>query len=336
MISITPSKDELYMNLLTEYADLSGEERKKSFVYKYLKANKLKRAGKLAQDKDAILNYVNRKRKDRYLFFAALNMAHEKNILTDSEYLGLFVELTGEKDCEKVSGELIEKYEHKFLCDCINDFFMNNGFSLSKRGKIKSDKAKCYVDDLDLWRQFYADIPEDELGALKTSDACELTEEYEKECTLLLNTLNARKVDNAFVPLYFDSEVGAGIYIIDTNRFQTDVTDESCCVCTVFFNDLNCFDNEFGTVDLEMNVEFFESVAEAFRDIKENKCIFFDNYPDHNDIRKRNEISSRFSNFFLFENAGPGISGNKAVQDTAGEINKGYIDKKVKTFHGKK
>ncbi len=286
MMSMIVSRRELYERLWEDYFDRHGRNVAESFIYGYLRQNKDRRAGSVAQTAESLREYSARKKVDKYILLKAAHLAYSEGRLTREEYVEYFGAVasvknrkTGElklpKCCELNSDEGItaaqEYQEQKLLKGCVSDFFQNAGFRRDAAGDeenfsrtaVKYEKEKeGYISDLDLWAAYYMYSMQGSAGE-SGRFIPRLEDEYIGKCAALLRLMNNEEYSDAFVPLYFDSVSGAGVFIIGDRRFEGRPV-SGCAVYMICFDGLLENISDMSTLPCAAVITEFDSVEEAF------------------------------------------------------------------------
>ncbi len=289
-LSMIANKADLYDLLWHDYFDLHNKNVSESFIYKYLKQNKDRRAESIAKSKSTLLEYADRKKPDKYILLRAIYLAYNNATISQKEYLEYFSAIASVKDrktgeaklpkcCELSSPNgmtAAQQYqEHKLLKGCVSDFFQNAGY---RQGATKNDdyfnktsvkyakEKDGYINDLDLWAAYYMYTMD---GASQTNGHYipQLDNEYIDKCKKLFELLDNEQYNEAFIPLYFDSISGAGVFIIGGNRFEENAFD-GCCVCTAHFGGLMEKISAMSELPFSMLTTVYDNVDDAFFALK--------------------------------------------------------------------
>lgn len=179
--------------------------------------------------------------------------------------------------------EATKQLEYDFLKGCVTDFFDNEGFKA--KGESRRSASRHRKD-----KQGYTDIVEMLFNYMREKNisgefhgkAAAISDDYIEKCSALYSAALREKYSKAFIPLYFDSDSGAGIFIVGKDRFKDELT-RDCTVCIIYFSSLDDQkDNisEYNEVLIDMLVERCDTVEKAFydfsRDILSDK--YFENY----------------------------------------------------------
>lgn len=284
------SRQELYDRLWEDYFDRHRKNVAESFIYRYLRQNKDRRAASVAQTAESLREYSARKRVDKYILLKAAYLAYSEGRLTREEYVEHFSAVasvrnrkTGElklpKCCELDSDEGItaaqEYQEQKLLKGCVSDFFQNAGFRRDavgdeenfSRTAVKYEKEKeGYISDLDLWAAYYmysAQGSAQESGRFVTGPE----DGYIGKCAALFRLMDSEEYADAFVPLYFDSVSGAGVFVIGDRRFEGRPV-SGCGVYVVCFDGLLENISDMSMLPCAVVITEFAGVEEAFFALK--------------------------------------------------------------------
>ncbi len=311
MINEIRSSDSFLLMLLWKYRDFRKisrysenqidprHERNKCFIYDYQRDARVKKAEELAADREMLLTYSRNRKKNKYILLEAMDCAYKNGVISENEFVRLFCELTGEKGFSAGNAEMLIKYKRAFLFGCIDDYFINKGFSV-ETGKKKdnfTEQPGSYTNELEMWCEYCKYAQKNGIAVSTSASGRELNDDYEKECTALLDTLNTSHAVESFVPLYFDAKSGAGIYILGSKNCPPENKPEkSCCVCVTSFYNIAGFDEE--CLSLDMSSVIFQGVAEAFSYFKENNFMFMEGYGLFNSCDDLSEIAKPFRQFY--------------------------------------
>ena len=311
-IDVVLSKDEMYKMIWIDYFDCPKSERAQSFIYRYMKNNKTRQCIKLSSNFQALKEYGNQKKFDKYILLKSTRLAYENKISGRDYFIEILAYVTGinmSEYVEKGDEELFDlsvKQEEKLLMGCITDFFHNKGYRFKKKdtdgdsGKIKDETEKMraseeyekvepkyspkqdgYMNDLDLWADFYLYKKNKGQTVSGTLDGIMINDDYIEKCEKLYSELLAEGQTDVFVPLCFDAKSGAGIYIIgsDTGSIPDDRT---CCIfVSCFFYVDNC---DYQNEELYLSMQFkpVDSIRDAFDLFRRGGSKFFQHYPNEN------------------------------------------------------
>ena len=290
MISMIANKTELYDLLWRDYFDLHNKNASDSFIYNYLRHNKDKRAENIAKSRNSLCEYATKKKLDKYILLRAAYLAYSNGTISENEYLEYFSNIASVKDrktgeaklpkcCALDSPDGIkasqEYQECKLLKGCVSDFFQNAGYRRDttkndeyfSKTNIKYTKEKeGYINDLDLWAAYY--MYSMEQSTEKDGHYIpQLDSEYIEKCKKLFSLLDNEQYSEAFVPLYFDTASGAGVFIIGKERFE-EADSEGCCVCTAHFGGLMEKISTMSELPFSMLTTVYDNVDDAFFALK--------------------------------------------------------------------
>ena len=195
-----------------------------------------------------------------------------------------------ENDIDEANRQL----EYFILRGCVSDFFDNEGFKASGESLNSASrhrKEKQGYNDIIEMLHFY--MQKKNVSEDVTEKTAEISDDYIEKCSMLYSAALREKKKNTFIPLYFDNDSGAGIFIVGKGLFEDkeEISDD-CAVCIIYFYDFSekepIFDNEIG---LLMNVIPHNTVRDAFNKFSDSVSshIYFKNYA---------EINCRYNNCF--------------------------------------
>lgn len=330
-------RDSFFLMILSEYRDykeiFQNSEAKlpSCFIYDYIKQKKHSEILSVSQSLTSIKTYAENKKKNKYTLLKAMQKAHENQIIGKEYFTKLFIELTGEANFKENDVELIKKYEHKFLFSNIDDFFYNKGYSVSQGAKREKSKKQPdgYIDDLDMLCQYYKFSREKGKGTSLSSSSSVITEKYIQECDELLSIMIEEENDEIFVPLYFDSKHGAGVFIVGTSYCPESENVDNCCAVSV-----SCFSGVLSTeldpdLEIGLNSVYFNNVADAFDYFQKNTYKFYEDYTISNNISKPEHVNDDFKPFFDFD---VNRKRKKRKEQERKEIAKNYVAYKEKNL----
>ena len=302
------SSDSFIRMLLREYKDFREVVRYdqtqpdprcqvgRCFIFDYQRNLRMKKASMLSQSCEALLEYSRSRKKNKYILLEAMELALSAGVIGDEEFISLFCKLTGERNMTTDDTQLIIRYKYAFLFGCIDDFFINKGFSVVTCEKKNTEELVSYTNELEMWCEYCRYINKRNIP-VSSAEGVILNDDYERECTTQLNMLNKRDAEDSFVPLYFDAMNGAGIYIIGSTHIpEARRTAASCRVCVTNYLELLGYENEILTLDMEVHI--FDTVAEAFLFYRENSFRFAENYRDDNSSEDITNVRPAFRQFF--------------------------------------
>ncbi len=328
------NRDDFFDRLWEDYLQFDKKDRRKCFVYGYLKQKKDSRAEILARSREAVIEYSIQKKPDKYTLLRSAYLAMERScVMNEGDYLAILTGLIGKdipKKYQTLSGRenirrAEEMLEQRFLIGCVSDFFYNLGYRVnegdghSKSIKVTSKRLKedGYNDEFEMMYSFSVYSNEDILANNKDIGSFaafgSIDDEYIEKCTQLYDVLLKEKNCMAFVPLYIDRETGAGIYIIGRDKFdentlgfkKSDKT-EACLVCIVYFYGIEAITRVKNSTNDEVSMIMF--VKNAFRSVRKafdsftasvSEKDFYENYPDENDERLPNGADKHFELYFI-------------------------------------
>lgn len=345
MIEEIHSIDGFFLKILDEYhwfkVSYKSHTDKKCFIYGYMRDLLHKRASAISKNKETLSQYtknINRK-TNKYIFLEALDIAREKGLIEEDEFVSRFKKLTGSEDFAAYDKELVEEAKHKFLIGYIDDFFINKRYSVKECKKFKDseEKSTVYISELDMWKEYCKYASDSDKIAAQTT----LDRKFEDECAAWFNRVNQdENIDCGWFPLYIDNRNGAGIYIINQEELESALMSEDydkivedlgykdyyiCVTQFYFFGFADGFfipkENKGKRETKEEPKEFFfqnvvwsrffTNVHDAFSFFRDNSFRFFELYEEYNNFSGKapieSYIDSKFVPFFLKQNADSAI-----------------------------
>ncbi len=321
-------KKEFYDALWNDYYDLNGETKENCFLYGYLKKKKDHRAEIIGRSKSTVIEYSKQKKRDNFILLKSAYYAVTRyKVMTEQEYADILKLLLGANlpaKYKNINGQdamdrAEEMLERRFLLGCIGDFFYNLGYrtnvnvehSHSVKVQSRATKEDGYTDEFDMLYEFNKYRGEDtEYHSIIPVNS--IDSEYIEKCNDLYDALCKDKQRNAFIPLFVDSNTGAGVYIVGVDRFDKESsgyenkkTGDVCYVCIIYFQDFDSILNSYGQSEdiLTLNMSIMErhlSVKKAFDSFEKivSGQEFYQNYPYENDEKPTSYIDDRFDLFF--------------------------------------
>lgn len=303
-VDIVLNKEEMYKLIWLDYFDRPKSERTECFIYRFLKKNKTRRCQRLSSDIRALTDYGRQKRYDKYTLLKSSRLAYKNNVSDREHYIGVLSDITG-GDISSLTGKTDDELdsisvsqEEKLLSGCITDFFQNSGYRFKKKDAAEDtegdyDKVEVkytkkqdgYINDLDMWADFYLYEKDKGNTVSGTLDSPAMNDEYIEKCENLYAGLVDEEQADVFVPLCFDVRSGAGIYIIGSERLMgTDIEfdDIPCCVFISNFFYVDCCDYDNEEMLLAMQFRRADSIRDAFDLFRKNGTVFFRHYPTEN------------------------------------------------------
>ncbi|MGN0649730.1 MAG: hypothetical protein ACI4KM_04775 [Oscillospiraceae bacterium] len=275
------------------------DETAACFIFGYQRDLRIKKAQELSQSREAILEYSRNRKKNKYILLEAMDCALAYGVISEAEFAELFGGLTGKTEHKSYDSLLTIKYKYEYLFGCIDDFFINKGYSVvtgEKKPNLEEQQIS-YTNELEMWCEYCKYARENGIAVSGCADSVSLNEEYILECASQLEIMNESKADESFVPLYFDAKNGAGIYIIGSKRIPKDKrTNSACRVCVTYYYELLDLEDDILTLDMEVN--YFDTVAEACSFFRENSFMFYEHYYDDNSCRDISKVRAPFRQFF--------------------------------------
>lgn len=264
--------------------------------YRFIKNKKDIAAEEISVSRESIQEYAERPKRDKYTLLHSAYLAFDGKTITENEYKDIFTDIIGgskkngrkylqllEKDINEANNHL----EYFLLRGCVSDFFDNEGFKATGEGHDSASrhrKEKQGYNDIIEMLYFY--MREKDLSEDTAERTAEISEDYIKKCSAFYNTVLREKQTEAFIPLYFDHDSGAGIFIVGKDLFEDkDNISEACTVCSIYFYDIPeeepIVDN---TMTLLMDVIPYKTVRKAFIAFskKVSSHTYLDNYAEMN------------------------------------------------------
>lgn len=205
-----------------------------------------------------------------------------------------------------------KKTEERLLVRQIGNYFRNEGYINPKeelpdgktetftKGSMKKDKSRAYIDPVEMLNAYLVYKNEDlEEQRTDSMPANGLDAGSVKKYSDLLDSLNSpTKVDQgkAFMPLYFDTASGAGLYIIGRDHLKEKEQPnekKACYACNVYFDYFMPDDYDF-----LMIVEPHTSIQDAVKDFGNAVGKGANNYREENGAIMVDGISDEFSRLF--------------------------------------
>lgn len=284
--------------------NVKGQEKiEKSFYYLYTKKKKSEQAAAIAETKQQLEEYANRAKPNKFVLLHAAYLAFKFGKLSAEEYEKYFLDLSDSKarsakfleaDIKNASdaapyNDALEEY---LLKNIVRDFFDNAGFrklndsierhydsdaqntdnsNAKSKYRRHSKSVEKNTDNIDMLYEYLYNYKNAQLSdEAPTTTAADMSEEFKYECSELYKALMTDPDSSVFMPLYFDSKSGAGIFIIGREQFDESLYEkvtENCAVCILHFMDvsLNAQPGDgFIAMDLSMWVEICDDVMSAF------------------------------------------------------------------------
>lgn len=234
------NREELLNRLWSDYRE-HEKDIERCFIYNYLKNRKDAKAIAVSASRAQLLDYRARPRCDRYILLQAALIAYKNKIITPEMYTEIYTEVSkkeklGKKSVPNNPDEALARLENKMLKDAVGDFFTNNGFKKGSDDPLKNaldsmdggtrnlkkvkDKDKGHIDDIEM-----ASLFEETLSLPKRIPVNAalldggITKEYINKCRELFLLAKSSASDEMLVPLYFDSQSGAGVFIVGNRIF---------------------------------------------------------------------------------------------------------------------
>lgn len=274
--------------------------------YRFTKIKKNIAAEEISFSREALKEYSEKPKRDKYILLRSAYLALDRKIITEDEYKDIFTGIIGsskknsrkylqllENDIDEANRQL----EYFLLRGSVSDFFDNEGFkasgeSINSASRHRKEK-QGYNDIIELL-DFY--MREKNISAEVAAKAAELSEDYIEKCSKLYSDALQAKHKEAFIPLYFDHDSGAGIFIVGREHFEdkSGFKDENeCAVCIIYFSELHSEEGYIsvnGEISLVMFAYQYNSVREAFNDF--SKDVFTHTY--HENYAEMNLCDDRY------------------------------------------
>lgn len=259
-------------------SDISG-----CFYYRFIKHKKDIAAEEISFSRETLKEYSEKPKRDKYILLHGAYLAFKSGNIAKDEYKDIFTSIIG---CSKKNGrkylQLLEKnigdansqLEYFLLRGCVSDFFDNEGFKASGESfnsASRHRKEKQGYNDIIEMLYFY--MREKNISDKTAERTAEISDDYIEKCSALYNAAIQEKQTEAFIPLYFDHNSGAGIFILGKNLFFEDddkkesSNDEEkilndCTVCIIYLCDY--INIAFEQMTVVMAVDIYNTVREAF------------------------------------------------------------------------
>lgn len=277
------------------------------FICDYIQLKKQPKILSVSQNIESLKAYAEDSKKNKYTMLEALVKAYSDHVIDKDCFDRLFSGLTKEKNFSAAADweQIVRGYKYRFLFGDIDDFFYNRGYNATKGQKRDESKKKAdgYIDELNLLCKYFTFCRENNKETAFLSDSVTIDETYIQQCTELLNDLTESGNDEIFVPLYFDSRLGAGVFIVGTSYSDDFKNIGSCCVAVLGqFNAVNYVD--YGRpLEIELAYTQCSTVSEAFDKLNDGitKGLFYDDYKATNNIVNPEKLNSVFQPFFDFD-----------------------------------
>lgn len=316
---------ELYVDF-SDHNIKGHEEIEKSFYYLYTKKKKSEQAAAVAETRQQLEEYANRAKPNKFVLLHAAYLAFKFGKISAEEYKPYFLSLSDSKarsakmleaDIKNASdaaphNDALEEY---LLKNIVRDFFDNAGFKqivddtdvhfgIGKQNADNSNARSKYrkhsksveknTDNIDMLYEYLYSYKHAELSDESGVPAADMSEEFKYECIELYKALNTDPNSSVFMPLYFDSKSGAGVFIIGREQFDESLYDEvteNCAVCILRFMDvsLNAQPGDgYIAMDLSMWVEICDDVMSAFEAFEQGvrSDAYFIEYSEMNTVNE--------------------------------------------------
>lgn len=321
--------------LWLEWQTSEKEARKNSFIYQYIKEKMDARAYDITIEEKTVTllgcldGSTAKESLDKYGKYALMKAARDasdNDILTREQYGEIYWNLcdnywTSKKreEIDKKRGkrksmdppdeEEAKKTEEGLLVRQIGNYFRNEGYINPKeelpdgktetftKGSVKKDKSRAYIDPVEMLNA-YSEYKNEDLEVQRTDSmpANGLDAGSVKKYSDLLDSLTNAKQGNAFMPLYFDTASGVGLYIIGCDRLKEEEQPnekKACYACNVYFDYFMPDDYDF-----LMIVEPHKTIQDAVKDFGNAVGKGANNYREENGAIMVDGISDEFSRLF--------------------------------------
>lgn len=304
------NREELLNRLWSNYRECE-DNVESSFIYKYIKDRKNRKAIALAANKAQLIDYRFKSGRDRYILLRAASLAYKNKLIKKDELTDIFNEVVekvkiSKKKMPQDIDAAIDWLEKKMLKDAVGDFFTNNGFKKgaedalenafdnknggSRNLKKAKEKDEGNLDYIELAFVFAKALSGSKKLRMNEALPTEgITEEYIDKCRKLFALALESKSSEMLVPLYFDAQSGAGIFIVG-NRVLKNAERKKCAPFIFWFWDkepsedlLNPEDSP--TIPLLMNTKECQSIDDAFVNFSSERDgeLYCDGYTVFND-----------------------------------------------------
>lgn len=278
------------------------------FYYRFIKRKKDIAAEEISFSRELLKEYAEKPKRDKYILLRGAYLAFKAGNITVDEYKDIFTGIIGSSKknsrkylqlLERNIGDANSQLEYFLLRGCVSDFFDNEGFKASGESfnfTSRHRKEKQGYNDIIEMLYFY--MREKNISEETAKSTAEISDDYIEKCSALYSAAIKEKQTEAFIPLYFDSDSGAGIFIVGKKLFEDEeVISEDyenipydCIVCIIYFLDFDfsefakkepIFDN---VISLLMNVIPHKTVSDAFNSLSAEAAShkYFENYADRN------------------------------------------------------
>lgn len=262
-----------------EHAEKGKKEE--AFVYKYMKRSKMKAAEKASESAEEIRRLKEAKKKDQFILVRSAEFALSKGVISFGACKDILLSTMGAREKKlyknleepEILKEAVEHISERVLGDMVRDFFRDLGY-LSGDSAEKDPftvKSRKNYEILEMMLEFYGceegEIKRNYYDNIYSSDILR-NEEYIVKCQKLYERLDVEKKRSIFLPLFIDSETGAGVYIIGADFYENRVGGRNCLIVSLsFLNILTVSEDEF-LLD-EAEEDDIASVCAANIDMKE-------------------------------------------------------------------
>lgn len=277
------NRDDFYDELWSDYSD-HLDDVSKCFYYRYLKKKKSSEAESDFSSWDDLTEYLKSGRINKYYLLHGAYHAYRNKKISADQYKQIFMKLNTKisKKYQKLLDEnnitdVNALYENELLKICTVNFFDNEGYKpdadvTCTGSRHRRDK---YTDIIDMHYQYtrlYKKDDREAAGAVRFIESgYASSEEYIDKCTALYEAVCRENKTKAFIPLHFDVNSGAGIYIVGKENFSDHKKNApGCCsICILYFSYVENADSTLsGGGGCEMCIymmgEFYKTVQEAF------------------------------------------------------------------------
>ncbi|MCR5775725.1 MAG: hypothetical protein K6G42_11635 [Lachnospiraceae bacterium] len=350
MIKNIHSKQDLMEAVWEDWDDKKNEDVSQSFIFKYFEKQKNYLAECIGSEESSISEFFSpffgeseddkkewEKKKKKYGKYVLLKLAKaalDDNELQQDEYEKLFEDITQKKYDANLRTDVIFR---DLLKGLVEDFFRNH-----YKAKKKNDKKDIsYIDFIDMRDRYvkFLNKPTQGDGGYETDGVSNVTvstldEESVKAYENLFKEMKNLDVStSAFVPLYFDSSCGVGLYIIGRDiLFPDEKSPENkvrCCPCLGYFGgDIPNYSYGFKPgeyfIDVAMHYEIYKTVSGAIEVLKDyisdNTVIVEYNHFYDSELKEKviglineNKVDERFKPLFLTDEFDEGMTDPEAT-----------------------
>ena len=306
-------------NSKNQDADISLEsDISKCIYYRFIKRKKNSAAEEISFSRDMLKEYAEKPKRDKYILLHGAYLAFKRENIAEEEYKDIFTSIidSSKKNSRKYL-QLLEKdikeanrqLEYFILRGCVSDFFDNEGFKASGESLNSASrhrKEKQGYNDIIEMLHFY--MRKKNMSAEVSEKAAEISEDYIEKCSKLYNDAIREKQKEAFIPLFFDHDSGAGIFIVGRDRFKGKNSFKGktdCTICIIYFSELHGDDEGYISSHEEITIVMYavqyDTVSEAFREFSKevSSHTYLENYAEMNFHNNRYFCPDGTDNIFI-------------------------------------